>query len=322
MISQRPIDKAMFCNQPEKNFMRRLWVDEIQKIEEDGYNENFPLYLTMPGITGGELELLLERGILNRTETGAICEEDFHKIVALESSSNVQVELRRKYPGLNILQMPVQSLIRGDNQRKFPDNKNEINYCKARVINLDLNEPIGVEESRDELSISVIQWIKKFCVFHKEAEIDWSLYLTLHGDLIWNSNVNTQVIKFLVDNCNNDEEFKSLLKSHLGDDITQSIFDGQIDFTTIDRGEKQKVAMVLIPKLLVKFAVNEGWIIETILNYAYEGGNGAPMVTWIFKFHLDNEATSRSLTEYINGIRNIFHKIGFINRDGELFLEK
>ena len=318
MTSRRPVDKAMIRNQPEKKIMRRLWVDEIQEREEDGYDENFPLYLTLPGITGGELELLLEKGILKRTETGAICEEDYHKIVALESSSNVQIELRRKYPGLNILQMPVRDLIRGDNQRRFPDNETEIKYCKAKVINLDLNEPIRVDKTKNELSISVIQWIKKFCLLHKEDEIDWSLCLTLHGDLIWNSSVNLQAIKFLVDNCKIDEEFKQLLESHLGNNMMQSIFNENIDFTSINDEEKQKVAMVLIPKLIAKYAVNEGWSIDTVHNYAYVGGDRAPMVTWIFNFHLDQETTAQSVSEYIRSIRNIFAQIGFINREGKI----
>ena len=61
-----------------------------------------------------------------------------------------------------------------------------------------------------------------------------------------------------------------------------------------------------------------GWIIQTVHNYAYIGGGGAPMVTWVFNFHLDPDATAQPIKEYIVGIRNIFHQIGSIDSDGNL----
>jgi len=318
MTNQRPVDEAMAANRPEKNFVRNLWVDEIQKIEEAGYNNEYPLYLTLPGAMGGEISFLVEKGIIRLTETGAIHGEDLHKIVAVESSKKAQIELLRQFPGLNVLKMSIQSLIRGDGQRNFPDNRDEIIYCKAKVINLDLNEPIKVDESKNELFIPIIEWIKKFCLLHRENEIDWSLCLTLHGEIFWNSNVNAQVVSFLVDNCNHDNDFREMLITHLGEQIAQAIFDAELDFTTIEQEAMQKVSMILIPKLLVQYAVNQGWIINTIHNYAYTGGNGAPMVTWVFNFHLDTEAAAHTITEYINGIRNIFHQIGSIDSDGNL----
>ena len=318
MTNRRPVDNAMAANRPEKNFVRQLWVDEIQKVEEAGYNNKYPLYLTLPGAMGIEIRFLIEKGIIRITETGAIHEEDLHKIVAVESSRIAQVKLLRQFPGLNVLKMSIQSLVRGDGQRNFPDNRDEIIYCKAKIINLDLDEPIMVDDSKNELFIPVIEWIKKFFLLHKEGGIDWSLCLTLHGEMFWNANVNTQVIRFLVDNCSNDDQFREMLVAHLGEHITQAIFDAQIDFTNIERSEAQRVAMILIPKLLVHHAVNNGWVIKTVHNYAYVGGGGAPMVTWIFNFYLDPEATAQPITEYKNGIRNIFHQVGSIDGDGNL----
>ncbi|GAP12787.1 hypothetical protein LARV_00523 [Longilinea arvoryzae] len=318
MIHQRPIDDAMAANRPEKNFVRHLWLDEIQRAEQEGYDSHYPLYLTLPGRLGGEINLLIEHGIVRRTETGAIHSEDSHKIVALESSKAAQIELLRRYPGMNVLQMPIQSLIKGDGQRNFPENKDEIIYCKAKIINLDLNEPIKVGETVNEIAIPVIEWIKKFSLLHREDRIDWSLCLTLHGEIFWNNIVNAQVIKLLIDNCNYDATFKELLIIHLGEKIAVSLFSGQIDFTNITQREMQKVLMVLIPKLLVQYASNNGWIISTVHNYSYTGGGGAPMVTWVFNFHINPDAAAQVLTEYHNGIRNIFQQVGFINEDGEV----
>jgi len=318
MIYQRPIDEAMAANLPEKIYVRQLWADEIIRVENAGYDNQFPLYLTLPGASGGELNYFLEQGILRRTESGAIDEDDLHKIVAVESSKKAQVELLNRFPGLNVLVMPIQNLVRGDGQRNFPDNPDEIRYCKAKVINLDLNMPIMVDETINEILIPPIEWIKKFFIFHRESELDWTLCLTLHGEIYWNEEVNSQVIKFLVDNCDHDNEFKDSLVSLLGEYLSQSIFESNVDLTNIEQNEMQKIAMILIPKLLVNHAVNSGWIITTGHNYAYSGGGGSPMVTWVFNFRLDPNAAAQTITEYIKGIRNIFFLTGFINDEGNL----
>ncbi len=44
MTNQRPVDEAMAANRPEKDFVRQLWVDEIQKVERAGYDNKYPLY--------------------------------------------------------------------------------------------------------------------------------------------------------------------------------------------------------------------------------------------------------------------------------------
>lgn len=318
MTNQRPVDDAMAANRPEKNFIRQLWVDEIRKVETQGYHDEYPIYLTLPGASGLEIGLLADKGIIRLTETGAIHDDDSHKVVAIESSKKAQVELLRRYPGLNVLRMSVQNLIRGDGQRQFPDNRDEITFCKAKVVNLDLNEPIKVDESVDELRIPVVEWIKKFCILHKEDGVNWSLCLTLHGEILWNAQVNEQASNLIVDNCHHDEVFKEKLQIHLGDSVVHTMFHGHIDFTNIDRDTMQKVAMVLIPKLLVRYAFQEGWKVSTIHNYAYEGGRGAPMVTWVFDFTLDPQATASSLSEYLSGIRTIFQRIGFIDATGEV----
>ncbi len=175
MINQRPVDQAMAINHQEKYSIRKLWLEEIIKAEEEGYDDQYPLYLTLPGSAGIEIGLLIENGILRTTETGAILEDDAHKIVAVESSKKAQVELLKQYPGINVLKMSIKDLMRGESPLKFSNNKNEVTFCKAKIINLDLNEPIKIDESINEIKIPVIEWIKKFCLFHREDGIDWSL---------------------------------------------------------------------------------------------------------------------------------------------------
>ena len=319
MTQQRPVDTAMMHNRPEKKRIRRLWIDRIKETNATGYSAEHPLYFTLPGSAGIEIDLLIENKIIRQTENGAIHPNDLHKIVALETSGKGVAELRRRYPGLNVLNMPVKNLVRGNNQSKFPDNSDEIKYCKAKIINLDLNEPLKVEAS-EEILFPVIEWIKKFSLLHKEDKIDWVLCLTLHGELLWDAGVNTLILDFLKDNCDHDDIFREKLGALLGSEITQAIFENTVDLTRIETCEMQKIAMVLIPKLLVQHSTAQGWVVNTIHNYSYSGGNGAPMVTWIIDFRLDAQATSRSVTEYKQGIRNIFSQIGHITQEGEVVL--
>jgi hypothetical protein len=54
-------------------------VDEIQKSEKDGYDKEYPLYLSMPGITGGEIELLKKKELLEEQKL-----EQFMKMIYIK----------------------------------------------------------------------------------------------------------------------------------------------------------------------------------------------------------------------------------------------
>jgi hypothetical protein len=63
---------------------------------------------------------------------------------------------------------------------------------------LDLNDSIKIDKPESGLSIPVIEWIKKFCLLHKEEKLDWTLCLTLQGEISWDDVTNKQVIDSLL----------------------------------------------------------------------------------------------------------------------------
>src|SRR5690242_12319854 len=98
----RPIDAAMAADRPAKKTIRAKWIDKVQEKEPDLQIDNSPLYLTMPGAEGKEIDLLIRRGVLRRNDTGSIAAEDGLKVVAIEYDDDAQLALRKKYPGLSV----------------------------------------------------------------------------------------------------------------------------------------------------------------------------------------------------------------------------
>jgi hypothetical protein len=95
----------MAADRPEKATVRGLWVDEVQRVA-DGEHD-VPLYLTMPGARGGDIQALIDAGVIDRTETTAIADPGRIRLVAVESSPQAVVELQSHFPGLKILQEPM-----------------------------------------------------------------------------------------------------------------------------------------------------------------------------------------------------------------------
>ena len=78
--------------------MRGIWVDEIAEEHASGGDASVPLYLTLPGARGGDIAALVERGILELADNGAIKEPERLSVVAIENSPLAVVELQKRIP--------------------------------------------------------------------------------------------------------------------------------------------------------------------------------------------------------------------------------
>ncbi len=206
----------MAADRPAKNAIRKLWIDRVEAAVPS-LSDTGPLYFTLPGASGVEIGMLIERGILDLNPTGSITDGDGRKVVALESSSKAEIELKAKYPGLKVLKQRVEDLVRTTSPLKWPDPKDEW-WCRALVVNFDLNEPLKCVSTSGQLTFPVVELVSKLAELHaKEPVLDWTLCLTLNATVRWDAEVSLGVQKFLQENFGREPAYASAARAMLGD---------------------------------------------------------------------------------------------------------
>ncbi len=315
----RPVDLAMAENRPEKKAVRNLWLEEVRAIAQQNPGGNEPWYLSLPGSEGLDIQMLIEDGLISLTEVNSIAEKDQGKVVAVESSNRAVAALQRKFVGLQIREVDFRSLIRAEGVFRWPEGDDE-KFCRARVVNLDLNCPLEADIDDRNVTFRVLAWIEKLCHIHaKPPRLDWTLCLTLHGEIAWPEDANRYAQKFLRENLGREPFFDEGCRAFFGADLYEATT-GEIaaNFNDFDRTEQQKIVMVLVPKIISRLVHDKGWRVRTERNLRYGTGQHAPMVTWIVKFTWDQEALAEPDANYCEALRNIFSGAGVVTGEGEI----
>lgn len=316
---RRDVDAAMDQERPEKVRVRTLWLEKLRSYKSRYPNDSVPLYLTLSGAYGHDIQLLIRDGLIRLTEVGSIVTEDQGVAVAIESNSSAVLELQRRIPGLKILEQPFGSLIRSARLTIFPQGEH-IKFCQARVVNLDLNEPVRFEDVDGELQFPPLQWIRKLCILHAETRLEWCLLLTLHGEALWESTETKAVAEFLSENFSREASFAAASRSMLGDELHGRIISGTIPAAKrLELLEQQKLLMVYVPKRIAYIAHEYGWRTETIHNLRYGGTEKrAPIVTWVIDFRWDARVSSQPEAIYRDSLKRVLAGAGYIAEDGTL----
>ena len=312
----------MHAGRAQKNAMRELWADEVAAFEEaEGQTGETPLFLTLSGAEGRDIDVLVTRGIVRRTETGAIDPRDQTKVVAIESSPDAELALRQKFPGLRTYQQAFQDLIRGVGVTSFPERKVRT-VCRARVINLDLTKPLyGEIGENGELGFPVLTWIKKLCQIHTDApRLNWSLCLTLNGQVPWHPEVCAIVSSFLAENFESEPAFRERAVDAIGEDVVIAIGQANPDFSTLAPDIQQKLLMLFVPKKIAQLVHGEGWLLKTQYNLAYGTEGEAPMVTFVFRLVWDPRFETSPRAVYRDSLLGSLAAFGSIAEDGEIIL--
>ena len=302
---------------PEKEAVRGLWLETVMHFDGAYPEDDVPLYLTLSGAEGRDIELLIENQLIETTETGAIALSHRHRVIAVERSTPAMIELQRRFPGLKIVVQSFQNLVRSESPFRWPDGEDE-RLCCARVINLDLDETLRAVEDRGEVSFPVLLWIRKLGQIHAARALDWSICLTLHGEISWSSACFASVRQFLAENFENDEEFARMSRLFLSESLFEDIASGRdLDVASLSVRDQQLLLMVFVPKKISQLLCPQGWRVETARNLRY-GGNGgrAPMVTWIMHVTRDARVSGRPLTIYRESLRTVLSGAGRIEEDG------
>lgn len=317
----RSVDRAMDHNRAEKIAIRRLWLREVQASTESYPEGEVPVYLTLPGAEGRDIQLLVEHGLLRLTEAEirGIVEEDKGKVVAVEANSRAITELQKRFPNLKILRVPIKDLIKGEGLTSWPQGE-YVRLCRARVVNLDLNSPLHAREQESNIVFPVITWIAKFAQLHAEPPLDWSLCLTLNGGLAWDAATSRYAQNLLIENFQREPRFAESCKTHLGSSLYDQISapEDNMDFSSLPRVAQQEVLMVLVPKLITQYVQHQGWRIHTQQNLRYQGGGGAPMVTWVVHFTRNTGVEATPDAAYRDALANILYSKGLIRDDGQI----
>jgi hypothetical protein len=309
----------MEADRPQKRTVRQFWLQEVQRISGRHIGDQVPLYLTLPGAEGRDIEILAKAGIISLTQVHGISAKDKWKIVAVESSPMAAFSLQDRFPGLKIIEAPLQSLLSGDSQLRWPQGEHE-NLCRARVINLDVDEPVSALEKSGHITFPLLERIYKFALIHAEPDpTEWTLLLTVHGECLWNSSISRSVQQFLLENCQREPMFAKGLRHLLGEDLFNEIAELRVEtFDQLGFPEQQRILTAFVPKKIASL-VHHRWRVTTQWTFFYGGSNReAPMVTWGMYFDPDPRASKTPDAVYRESIRTVFRRVGEIMQDGSI----
>jgi hypothetical protein len=315
----RSVDEAMAGDRPEKATVRNLWIEEVARVDKTPDPGGVPLYLTTPGALGKDIALLVKNGILELEENEAVKEPEKLRLVAIENSPLANVELRKKFPGIRILETDLRSVLKAENMMNFPE-KAVRPLFRARVVNLDLQSPLEAEVAKGQLQFPLLSLVQKIAVLHTEPPVDWTLCLTLHGEAMWSGASAKKACEFLTANFARDAKFAEQTEDALGSELFESICKTKSStFQNLEKSVQRLILMVIVPKKIAFEAHKVGWAVDTIENLQYGGtGDRAGMVTWMLRFKWDERASTEADVLYGEALPRILARRGHITARGLL----
>jgi hypothetical protein len=312
------VDIAMDERRPEKETMRGLWAEAVRTAK--GTQNGPPLYLTLPGANGLDIEHLINAGMLRLAENDrAIAPEDIWKVVAVERSNAACLELRKRWSGLRVLNEDIRGVLASTGPLRWPQGDREL-WCRAHVVNLDLNSSLTCErDAAGKLVFPTVQVIWKLAQLHmKNPALDWILCLTVAANITWQLEDCRLVQRFLKENFRNEEVFAAESRALLGERFFKAIVDEEaLDMKRISASDQQRLLMVFVPKKIVTETYGLGWSIATSHNLRY---GKKPMVSWLMRFAQEPRAASEPRAVYSESLAETLSNAGSIGPDGELQL--
>ena len=272
-ISNRPIDEAMGKNFPDKHTVRTLWLKQAQDYNKS-YTAGYPLYLTLCGAKALDIKLLEQHGIIQFTESGAMATGYEDKVVAIERSLQAVLEVNRTLSGINIVQQDFKSFIAGNSLLTYPAKK-AINYCLAKIINLDFDGSLDSSVTGNSIEFPVLTWVYKVAQIHATHKPDEEMVSFPDFSIVQSIGlppVSQDVQDFLSANFATSPEFREMCRTLLGEALYSQII-GQVavDFRILNSEDRQKLLMVFVPKKISQLVHVQGWQVKTLWNLRYGG---------------------------------------------------
>lgn len=311
----RAIDLAMGEDRPAKQYVRQMWIEAVASVAQTGLE---PVYMTLCGRAGPEIEMLIEKGVIGLTETGAIAAADGQRVIAVESSPDAVVDLQRRYPGLKILDQSIHDIIGKASPVAWPTGDKR-RYCRARVINLDFDKALSAETAGDSVLFRDLDVVSKLAQLHAlDQPIDWKLFITYNASLPWAVAVKHAVFAFLRENFDVEPDFRAAAEQVLGQRLMTVVLEDDIErIDSFTKTERQLILMAFVPKKIGQLVHNKGWLVRTERSLRYGGsGSAAPMVTFSLSFRWDTRSASTPHAVYRETLRSVLANVGHIADDG------
>jgi hypothetical protein len=306
-------------NRADKATVRDFWVDVVAAADADETGP--PLYLTLPGAWGLDVERLVEAGIVRLAENGAILEEDAWKVVAVESNNDAFLTLKKRLPGLRVLNENIRGILASTGPLTWPRGEH-LRWCRAHVVNLDLSSTLRCERDEQQgLIFPTVQLIWKIAHLHlRKPSLDWVLCLTVAAAIDWPKEDCELVQRFLRENFMREDKFANDSQAFLGTDLFDAIVaDEALDMNALTREEQQSLLMVFVPKKIVADTYAQGWRITTTRNLRYGGlGGSQRMASWVIEFVREPRVTAEPHAVYSECLAEALVGVATIRPDGTL----
>jgi hypothetical protein len=239
--------------------------------------------------------------------------------VAVEASPEAVIHLQAQYPGLKILEEPLEELLRSTGDLTWPEGEVK-QYFRAQVVNVDLDAPLEARIQSDQLVFPALKLIRKLAVLHAEdPHIDWTLCLTLRAGFEWSGRADASACQLLAENFTREPAFRRQAQDLLGSGVYEDIAvrPTKAEVRNRDASVQQRVLMALVPKKIAYDAHTLGWLVETQENLRY-GNDPYLMVTWVLRFTWDERGQTMPDDLYRDGLARVLSRRGNIEADGTL----
>lgn len=284
------------------------------------WNGSDPLYLTLCGAEGLDIQAAIDAGIIQLNEVKGIAASDLGKCVAVERVPDAVLKLQARHPGLRILEQDIQGILGGANPLAWPEQRERRSVCRSKVVNLDFNGAFKAIQENQQIQFPIAVWIQKLARMHDVGEpINWSVYLTLNASLAaWSNQVWGHVLKVLSENMASHPGFGDDLRALFGPDRAARIEDRTCVRTSLEAREEQGLLMAFAPKAICQ-DIPDGWTMTVHKNVRYGGETGvAPMVSQIIDFHKDPALIGLRDQSYQRSVASILSDTWAIGIDGGL----
>jgi hypothetical protein len=274
----------------------------------------------MPGVQASDIQTLIDRGLVDRAENDAIAEADAMRIAAIESDLGAIAALKDRFPGMRIISETVANALRSEAGSTYPGGRVK-QLLRADMVNLDLNKPLVARFMGLQLEFPILRHVQKLAQLHADdPRVEWTLCLTLNGEVHWDLPAREAVCRFLAENCAREPAFADAMRTLLGDEASDAILDDRPDDLPLDELVMQQLLlMVCVPKRILSDVHGQGWALRCRHNIRYGGvEQRAPMVSWIIDFVEDPRGSTEPDALYRECLRSVLDNTSRIDSHGEL----